>query len=279
MFDRVITIDDDAMERVNRLGTKFGSLGTDAYGVDKLDVARFMTVLGWFYHHYFRAEVFGKENVPDSNRFMLIGNHSGGVALDAGMVMAAMFYELDPPRLVHGMIERFIHQFPGASQLMSRLGHFTGNPEQALKLLQDDRSLLIFPEGARGTMKLARDADTLVNFGTGFMRLALQTRSPIVPFAFVGGGEAIPTVANLKSLGKLLGVPYLPVTPYLLPLPKPTSFQLLIGEPMEFEGTGDEDDVVIVEKVEAVKDRIAFLIEQGRAVREHRLAIEDLSFR
>ena len=58
-----------------------------------------------------------------------------------------------------------------------------GLPEHAVRLLEDDRLLLVFPEGARGTAKLFKDRNSLVRFGTGFMRLALQTGTPIVPTA------------------------------------------------------------------------------------------------
>ena len=136
--------------------------------------------------------------------------------------------------------------------------------------------LLVFPEGARGTAKLYPERDSLVGFGTGFMRLALANRSPILPFAFVGGGEAVPTVTNLVQLGKLIGVPYIPVTPWLLPVPRPVDLQLLYGSPMFFEGTGREEDHVIRGYVDQVKDKIQGLISQGRALREGRLKESEL---
>jgi 1-acyl-sn-glycerol-3-phosphate acyltransferase len=45
---------------------------------------------------------------------------------------------------------------------------------------------MVFPEGARGTAKLYKERHSLVRFGTGFIRLALETRCPIIPFAFDG---------------------------------------------------------------------------------------------
>ena len=117
------------------------------------------------------------------------------------------------------------------------------------------------------TAKLFSARDSLVDFGTGFMRLALKTKSPIVPFGFVGGGEAIPTIANLYRLGKLIGVPYIPVTPYLLPLPLPVRLDIVYGEPMHFEGTGSEDDEVVERYVAQVKARIQGLVEEGRRER------------
>jgi 1-acyl-sn-glycerol-3-phosphate acyltransferase len=262
--------------RVDRLEIPFNEFGFDKYGLDKAEIARFFTALGWLYRHYFRVQVFGIEHVPTRGRAMLVGNHSGGVALDAAMVMASCFFDLEPPRFCHAMAEYFINKLPIASQLASRLGQFTGLPEHAVRILEDDRLLLVFPEGARGTAKLYKERDSLVRFGTGFMRLALQTRSPIIPFAFVGGGEAIPTVVNLYKLGRALGVPYVPITPWLAPLPLPVSLQILYGAPMVFEGNGTEVDEVIQGYVDQVRDKIAGMIQRGRALRHGHLAAEDL---
>lgn len=278
-FTSALPVDERIRANVDRLQLGFSKHGIDAYGIDKEELARFFTALEWAYRKYFDLEVYGTEHIPLTGRAMLIGNHSGGVALDALMVLASCFFELDPPRLAQGMAEKFINKVPGASQMASRLGQFTGLPEHADRLLRDERLLMVFPEGARGTAKLARDADSLVRFGTGFMRLALKTRTPIVPVAFVGGGEAIPTVMNLYKLGQLLGVPYIPVTPYLVPFPKPVKLQLLYSEPLLFEGDGSEADDVIHSYVEQVRARIAWLIEQARALRAGTLRPEELELR
>ncbi len=276
MLDNLLPIDPEVAARIEALDLEFNKFGIDPYGIDKSDLTRFVSAFAWIYRFYFKVDVFGLENVPPKGRAVLVGNHSGGVAIDGAMVMGSMLLDAEPPRLPHAMLDKFIHQFPGASQFMSRTGQFTGNPDQAKRLLNAGRLILAFPEGARGTAKLAKDADSLVDFGTGFMRLALETKSPIVPFGFVGGGEALPTIANLKRLGRLFGVPYVPVTKWGLLIPKPTRFQLLYGKPMVFEGTGHERDEVVAEKVDQVKERIADLIRQGRQLREKQISEEDL---
>lgn len=257
---------DPAIERrVDRLELPWSTLGVDPYGVEKSAVARMMTVLQLFYRRYFRVKVTGVEHVPPRGRAMLIGNHSGGVAIDAAMVMGACFLELEPPRLAQGMAEKFIEHLPVASVMAARCGQFTGLPEHAVRLLRDERLLMVFPEGARGTAKLFHERDSLVDFGTGFMRLALQTNTPIVPFAVVGAGEALPTVYNAYSLGKLFGVPYVPFTPWLLPVPVPAPMSVHFGEPIACEGTGREDDELVRGKVDEVKERVAALIAWGRS--------------
>jgi 1-acyl-sn-glycerol-3-phosphate acyltransferase len=258
-------IDPDIADRVRALQLRFDEHGVDPYGVTQYDLSWFFTTISRMYRYYFRVRAHGIEHVPSAGRAMLIGNHSGGIAIDGLMVIGSMFLEKDPPRLAQGMVEKFISGVPFAGMWAARTGQFTGLPEHAIRMLEDERLLMVFPEGARGTAKLFPERYSLVEFGTGFMRLALQTRTPIVPFGFVGGGDAVPTVHNSYELGKMLGVPYVPFTPYGVAFPLPKQLRVHYGEPMMFEGTGREDDDVIVGYVEQVKDRITQLIEEGRA--------------
>jgi 1-acyl-sn-glycerol-3-phosphate acyltransferase len=265
-----LLIDRQVQDRVGRLEVPFDRHGIDPFGVSQRALARFYTVLGWFYRRYFDVSVHGIDHVPPRGRAMLVGNHSGGVALDGAMVLASLFFELEPPRLGQGMAEKFLNRVPFASTWTNRLGQLTGLPEHALSLLESDRLLMVFPEGARGTAKLYGDRNSLVEFGTGFVRLALRTRSPIIPFAFLGGGEAIPTVVNLVRLGHIFGMPYIPITPWLLPVPRPVRLEVYYDEPVLLEGTGNEEDEVIFGHVERIKDRIASLIEAGASIRRGR---------
>ena len=268
--DPTVSLGEEIDARLKRIELSFNAHGFDAYGVSRASLAAGMRVMGWLYRHYFTVRCRGIEHVPPRGRVILVGNHSGGYAIDAGMVIAACFLELEPPRLAHSMADRFINRIPFLAQLASRTGQITGLPQHALQLLRDDRMLLVFPEGTRGTQKLFWNRYSLGQFGTGFLRLALRTQSPIVPFAYLGGGEAVPTIANLTFLGKLLGVPYIPVTPYLLPLPLPVGGELRFGAPLRFKGTGEESQPDIQAQVDLVKAAIADLIAQGIGDREGR---------
>ncbi|EYF01992.1 lysophospholipid acyltransferase family protein [Chondromyces apiculatus] len=259
-----LLIDPAIAARVDRVELPFNRFGVDPYGVSKKHVAQFMTLLHYLYHHYFTVGLVGIEHVPARGRGMLVGNHSGGVAVDGAMVLASCFFDRDPPRLGQAMAEKFIARFPFASLWSNRTGQFTGLPEQAAHLLDDERLLVVFPEGARGTAKLYSDRNSLVHFGSGFVRLAMKTQTPIIPFGFVGGGEAVPTIANAYGLGKLLGVPYVPITPWLAPVPLPVRVELTYGEPMMFSGTGNEEDEVINGYVDQVKQRIGELMKEGQ---------------
>ena len=210
---------------------------------------------------------------------MVVGNHSGGLPVDGAMVLTSLLMELEQPRLGQGMVEKFANRWPFVSHWFSRVGQFTGLPEHAHRLLEDERCLMVFPEGARGTGKLYKDRYKLVRFGTGFMRLALSTDTPIVPFAFIGGEEALPTIFHLKGLANFIGAPYIPISAYGLPIPLPIPCQIFYGEPMYFEGDGSETDEEVLEFVDAVQEEIRGLIERGRSWRRKALEDGELSSR
>jgi 1-acyl-sn-glycerol-3-phosphate acyltransferase len=266
-----IPVDPEVRDRLERLEIPFNAYGVDRYGISKEYLGPWFSAVKPFFRRYFACESHGIENVPSHGRVMLVGNHSGGIAIDGLMVIASQFFEMDPPRLAQGMAEKFLNQLPFMSQISSRLGHLTGLPEHAERLLADERMLMVFPEGARGTAKLYKERYSLVGFGTGFMRLAMKMKAPVVPFAFLGGGEAVPTISNAYTLGKLLGVPYIPVTPWIFAVPIPAKLEIYYSAPMRFEGTGSEEDEVVAANVQQVKARIAQLIEIGRKRRKGEL--------
>ncbi len=265
-----LLVDDAIAARLEKLELDFNAYGVDPFGVSKKHLAVAFSALAFLYRSYFRVKSFGHENVPARGRAMLVGNHSGGVAIDGAMVLASMFLELDPPRLAQGMAEKFLNKMPFASTWTNRTGQFTGLPEHAERLLHEERLLMVFPEGARGTAKLYTERHTLVQFGSGFIRLALKTGTPIIPFAFLGGGEAFPTIANAYALGALFGVPYIPIPAHLVPVPIPVPLAIEYGKPMVFRGTGSEEDEVIGEYVDDVKEEIDRLLTQGLERREGR---------
>jgi 1-acyl-sn-glycerol-3-phosphate acyltransferase len=258
-----VRIDQQVREAVDRLELPFNAIGVDPYGISKKDLRLWLTLTAVFYRWYFSVTARGIHHVPKRGRAMLVGNHSGGIAIDAAMVVISCLLEMDPPRLAQGMAEKFINRVPFMNEWASRTGQLTGLPEHAERLLEDDRLLLVFPEGARGTAKLFRERHSLVDFGSGFIRLALKTRSPVVPFAVLGGGEAFPTIANAYRLGRALGAPYLPIVAYGVPLPLPAKIEIQYAAPMLFSGTGNEEEATVRGYVDKVKEVIAGMVDRG----------------
>ena len=129
--------------------------------------------------------------------------------------------------------------------------------------------MIAFPEGVRGLNKLYAQRYRLQRFGLGFMRLALETRTPIVPAVVIGSEDQAPAIANLRPLARLMGAPAFPITltfPLLGPLgvlPLPVKYRIMIGSPMHFGGNPRDEDSVIEAKVQEVRDEMRGMIERG----------------
>lgn len=270
-------IETDVHSRVARLDVRFDSLGFDAFGISRAHLLRAAVPLAWLSRRYFRVRVHGLEHVPPDGGVLLVANHAGGYALDGAMIATAMLLDHEPPRLVHGMAERFLERLPFASAWAARCGQLTGLPEHADRLLRAGRVVLVFPEGASGTAKLFPQRNTLGAFRGGFVRVAVRTGVPIVPVAVLGTGCAVPTVLNVGWLGRALGLPYVPLTAYGVPLPLPARLDVIASPPLHFGG--EEDEEAVAAHVALVKRRIAALIAAGLDYRRGRIDRDGLARR
>jgi 1-acyl-sn-glycerol-3-phosphate acyltransferase len=260
--------------RVAKLPTRLNEFGVDPFGFDPEYAKPAILTAALIYRYWLRVEAQGVENVP-AGRVLLIGNHAGNTfAYDGAMLAMAMFFEAEPPRMVRGMAEYYLPQLPFFSTLMHRMGSVVGTPENCVQLLENGEAIMVFPEGERGFVKPYRKRYQLQRFGLGFLRLALETETPIVPVGIVGAEEQSPALARLEWLGKLVGAPAAPITltfPWLGLggfVPLPVKFRIRFGTPLRFEGDPNDDDSSIEKKVEIVKDEIRGLVQEGLAARK-----------
>lgn len=257
---------EDLDDRIARVPLELGPAGVDPFGLDPEWVRWALAFVALLHRKYFRTQIFGAHHVPPG-RVLLVANHSGQIPLDGAMIGAAMFMDVEPPRFLRAMVEKWSQTLPFVSLLFSRVGQVVGVPENARRLLERDEALLVFPEGARGISKTFERRYQLTDFGLGFMRLAMETRTPILPVAVIGAEEQYPSVANVETLAKLLRMPAFPVIPQLLLpggfLPLPTRYRIHFGEPMRFDGDPDEDDSAIEERVWLVKATIQSMLNRG----------------
>lgn len=260
-------IDPEVERAIDTLPNKINELGFDMWGFSPKD-AKLYYSLGRHIYNYFRPEIHGIENLPDK-RVLIVPNHSGQLPFDGMVISTACLLKARPPRLLRAMAERWVPTLPFVNEAFSRTGVVLGDPINCRNLLMDDQAILVFPEGARGSGKPFSERYKLVAFGRGFMRLALQTESPIVPVAVIGGEESIISLHNWKGLARLLRMPYAPISPFLpilgplAYLPLPVKFHVYFGEPMHFTGPFDDEDAVIDVKVAQVQARVQELIAEG----------------
>ncbi len=257
---------DEKLQRVNARENEFG---VDPFGLDMEFTRAAVAPILWLYKNYFRVDTHGLQNVPSQGRVLLISNHSGQLPFDGVMIGSSLLVEAEPPRMIRAMVEKWVPTLPFASTFFARCGQVVGTPENCRRLLNQEEAILVFPEGAKGISKLYKDAYKLQEFGNGFMRLALETHTPIVPIAVVGAEEQAPALADLKGVARLLGMPAMPVTLQGLPLPLPTKYHIYFGEPMEFRGSADEEDAEVEKKVRQVKTTIQAMLNEGLRERKH----------
>ena len=163
-------------------------------------------------------------------------------------------------------MEKWSAQLPFLSVLFPRCGQVVGSPDNARRLLENEEALVVFPEGVRGISKTYDRRYQLAEFGLGFMRLALETNTPVIPVAVIGAEEQYPSVADFKPLAKVLRMPSFPILPQLalgMPLPLPTRYRLHFGAPLRFEGDHDDENVVIQRQVDVVRIALDRLIRKG----------------
>lgn len=257
-------------ERLEKLTPPANEFGVDPYGFDADFTVAALAPLVWLYRKYFRVRTTGLEKVPGEGRVLLVANHSGQLPFDAAMLGVSLLVDKDPPRAARALVEKWVPRLPFVSTFYARLGQVVGTPENCRRLLAAGEALMVFPEGVRGLNKPFRERYRLKEFGNGFLRLALETDCPIVPVGIVGAEEQSPSITNLPTLARLLGMPALPLTPTgLVPIPLPTRYHILFGDPLTFHGSPDDEDAVLEAKVERVRGAVQALLDHGLRERKH----------
>jgi 1-acyl-sn-glycerol-3-phosphate acyltransferase len=268
---KYIEPDEDVVRAIDQMVGSVNEVGFDAWGFSP-DHAKVLYTIAKRVYDYFRPEVFGIENLPPG-RMLIVPNHSGQIPFDGVVIAVATLLHAKPPRVLRAMVERWFPKMPFINEIFARGGAVLGAPINCRNLLLDEQAILVFPEGARGSGKVFRDRYKLVQFGRGFMRLALQTNTPIVPTAVIGGEEAVISVHSSKVLARLINAPYFPISPFLPILgplayfPLPVKFRVHFGKPMHFEGAFDDEDSAIDEKVAVVMAEVQRLIDEGLKAR------------
>lgn len=253
---------DQAESRLAAIARPENEYGVDPFGFNLDYALSAIAPILWLYKNYFRVETHGLQNVP-KGRVLLVANHSGQLPIDAAMIGVALLTEGKPPRAIRSMVEKWTATLPYVSTFFARVGQIVGTPENCRRLLESDEAILVFPEGVRGIAKLWPQRYQLQDFGLGFMRLALETKTPVVPIAVIGAEEQAPALMNVKPLARALGFPAFPITPTVVPFPLPTKYRIYFGEPMTFTGRPDDEDAELDKKVKEVKSAIQGMIHDG----------------
>ena len=218
------------------------------------------------YSNWFRVEWEGLEKIPTDGGALLVANHAAAIPSDAPVIMHGIETELHRP--VYGLADNFFRTLPVIGTMWSRLGGLPGHPDNAYRLLAEQKQLvLVFPEGSKGPGKLYNERYQLRRFGRGgFVEIAMRAGVPVVPIAVIGAEESMPTLFRIPSLASLLGAPYVPITANMLAFGPlgigmyfPAKFKLRVLDPVHFDVPAGQDRYSksrVMDESEAIRDRI-----------------------
>ena len=161
----------------------------------------------------FRLEVHGRAHVPATGPVLFVSNHVS--VLDPPFIGGAspreLFFLAKEELFDVPLFGRFIHALN--ARPVKRDGSDSRALKATLRLLGENRAILLFPEGTRGVEGRLGEGKP----GAGM--LAVMSGAPVVPVYVSGTGRALPP-------GRAL--------------PRPTRVSVRFGPPLIFKTVGDD---------------------------------------
>jgi 1-acyl-sn-glycerol-3-phosphate acyltransferase len=255
-----------------------GDFAVDEFGFDPQITEILTGAVEPLAEKWFRLEVRGIENIPAEGGALLVANHSGTVPIDG--VITGYAVKKYSGRNIRPLGADLVFTLPFIGQLARKVGATLACTADAERLLTKGELAAVWPEGFKGIGKPFSERYKLQRFGRGgFVSSAMRAQVPIVPVSIVGAEEIYPLVGNVPSLARLLGIPYLPITPFfplLGPLgmiPLPSKWIIEFGEPIRtdaYEPEAADDPMLLFNVTDQVRETIqqtlyALLVDRGNA--------------
>ena len=215
------------------------------------------------YERYFRVRSVDAHHIPATGPAILAANHSGTLPFDGMMLWSDVLRHTNPPRSARPVADYFVSSLPFVGTLFARAGVVGGSRGNVRRLLEGGELLMLFPEGTAGIVKPYALRYQLQEWRQGHCEMSIRYRAPVVPVGIVGAEEQIPQLAAVRlERGPL---PYLPIP--ATPLPLPTRYHILYGEPIRFdlqyEPEAADDPVVVRAAAARVRGAVEDLLARG----------------
>ena len=255
-----------------------GDYEVDEFGFDPQITEVLTAAIEPLAEKWFRLEVRGIENIPADGGALLVANHSGTVPID-GLITGYAVKKYSG-RNLRPLGADLVFSLPFVGQIARKVGATLACTEDAERLLTTGELAGVWPEGFKGIGKPFAERYKLQRFGRGgFVSSAMRAQVPIVPVSIVGAEEIYPLVGNVPSLARLLGLPYLPITPFfplLGPLgmiPLPSKWIIEFGEPIRtdaYDPESADDPMLLFNVTDQVRETIqqtlyGLLVDRGNA--------------
>ncbi len=222
-------------------------------------VAKTLPIIGGLYDHYFRCETEGIDNVPSDGPAILFGNHCGSTyTIEAAMLSVALLRRYGTDHPLYYLVHKAFFDIPPMGDFMLDMGAVLADREVATQVLRAGGQYVVFPGGDRDSHKPFSERHRVNFFGrTGFIRMSIAERVPLVPFVHVGTHETFfvlsrgASIAKAFNLKKRLGLNVWPLIlsfpfglslgPYFLALPLPSKVRMRVLPPYRLWEMGWDD--------------------------------------
>ena len=210
-------------------------------------------LMGEIMSKYFRTTVEGYENIPKSGPCIITPNHSGYSGFDAFLLGHHIFNGTGRRSRILTHKLWFLNKTTAIP--LNRLGFIEATRENGLQALQKNKPLVLFPEGESGNFKPSNKAYHLQRFRSGFVRMAIEKKCPIVPTLILGAEETHINLAKLKFSKYLRGT-VLPLPLNILPLP--AKWHIIFMKPQFLPYTIDhlDDEELIRELCDNIREQM-----------------------
>jgi len=269
---------DSARRRLGSAGMRSLPAEVDEFGMDRAALERARPWLDALFERWWRVSVSGTDALPRGRPCLYVANHSGLLPWDGLMICHALHRERLAPETPRFLVEDWLLRLPFAQPFLTRLGGVRACRENAERLLRSGRSVVAFPEGAKGATKVFRQRYRVQRFGRGgVVRTAIATRVPLVPVGVVGAEEVHPVLFKLETAARAVGLPFVPVTPtfpWLGPLgllPLPSKWWIGFGEPIrtdELDPEAEHDEILVWRLNEQLRAAVQARLDEGLRSRE-----------
>lgn len=207
---------------------------------------------GIAFARWFDTQIHDAHKIP-GGRALLVSNHAF-VGIDSIAFVPAL--HLETGRIARALGQRRFFDTPVAGTVLRQLGALPGRRDAAVRLLESDELVIVYPGGARDSMKgRGQQYQLLWDGRTGFADVAIRARAPIVPVAAIGPDDVfrVLTRRGVVPLG-VLGPDRIPL---FVPVPRRVPFRYWVGDPIDPQ----PDPVLLADRVRA---KLADLIEAHR---------------
>lgn len=214
---------------------------------------------------YFRLEIEGAEHLPAKGPGIVLPNHSGYAGFDA-FILAYHIHEITG-RTARILTHPLWFWSETTAIPATKFGFFEATTKNGLKFLKEKDLIILFPEGEMGNFKPTTKRYRLQEFKRGFVRMALQTQSPIVPTVIIGAEETHINLRQLKFSKYLSGL-VLPLPLNVLPLPARWKIKFLPPVHLPYRPEKADDGELVHELAADLQERMQKAVDLELAKRE-----------